>query len=126
MIQCYIQRFDLRPYDLILLVNINDLIQSVVILVLNRVIASRGLGHACYRASIQQCEAHYRHNFVLAIQLYICRSCTFDQKSSKVLFYSQCIFLHYLVKLDHHNCCRFQWHITFETSDFIFQDIRPL
>ena len=33
--------------------------------------------------------------------------------------------LHYVVKLENYNCCRFQWHIACETSEFILQDIRP-
>jgi len=28
--------------------------------------------------------------------------------------------------LEHYNCCRFQWHIVCETSEFILQDIWPL
>jgi len=34
------------------------------------------------------------------------------------------MFLHYLVNLENYNCCRFQWHIACETSEFILQDIR--
>jgi len=42
----------------------------------------------------------------------------------KILHLSLNVFLHYLVKLENYNCCRFQWHIARETSKFILQDIR--
>jgi len=33
--------------------------------------------------------------------------------------------LHYLVKLHNYNSCRFQWHIAYETSEYILQRMRP-
>jgi len=35
------------------------------------------------------------------------------------------MFVHYLVKPDKYYCCQFKWHISRETSEFIFQDMRP-
>ena len=29
------------------------------------------------------------------------------------------VLLHYLVKLEHYNCCRFQWNVVRETSEVI-------
>jgi len=35
------------------------------------------------------------------------------------------VLLHYLVKLENHNCWRFQWRIACKTSEFILLDMRP-
>jgi len=37
----------------------------------------------------------------------------------KILYLTLSIFLHNLVKLENYNCCRFQWHIAGDTSEFI-------
>jgi len=35
------------------------------------------------------------------------------------------MLLHYLVKLENYSCCRFQWSIAYETSEFILLDMKP-
>jgi len=35
------------------------------------------------------------------------------------------MLLHYFVKLENHNFCRIQWHIAYETSEFILLNMRP-
>jgi len=36
------------------------------------------------------------------------------------------MFLHYFVKLENYNYCRFQWRIACETSEFVLQDMSSL
>jgi len=43
----------------------------------------------------------------------------------KILHLTLSMFLHYLVKLENYNCCRFRWHIACKTSEYILQDMRP-
>jgi len=43
----------------------------------------------------------------------------------KILHLTLSVFLHYLVKLENYSCCRLQWYIARETSEFILQDTRP-
>jgi len=43
----------------------------------------------------------------------------------KILHRTLNVFLHYLVKLENCNCCRFQWRIAYQATDFILRDIKP-
>jgi len=40
---------------------------------------------------------------------------------SRVFHLTLSMLLHYLVKLENYNCCRFRWRIACETSEFILQ-----
>ena len=42
----------------------------------------------------------------------------------KILHLTLSVILHYLVKLENHNCCQYQWHVACETSEFMLQDMR--
>ena len=35
------------------------------------------------------------------------------------------VLLHYLMELENYDCCRFQWHIACETSQFTLLDMKP-
>jgi len=40
----------------------------------------------------------------------------------KILHITLNVFLHYVVKLDNYNCCRFQRHIACDTSEFMLHE----
>jgi len=43
----------------------------------------------------------------------------------KIIHLTLTVLVHYLVKLENYNCCRFQWRIACETSEFILQNRTP-